>query len=130
MNDMPGNILGVDWWTKYIGLAYRNEKSDMTMPIGYLMNDKSLFFNMSDILSRYFIKRIVIGYPKQHKKAQQSIDDFLENISYIDPDIPCIKQDEEYSSVIASSQSATYTKDEKEDTLAAMVILESYLQKR
>lgn len=67
------------------------------------MNDKSLFFEIGGILERYFVSQVVIGYPKQHKKAQASIDAFLKNIACINPDIVCVKGDEEYSSVEASS---------------------------
>ena len=124
-----GNILWVDRWTKYIGLAYRNEKSEMVMPVGYVMNDKSLFFEIGAILERYYIRQVVVGYPKQHSKAQEAIDGFLKNIEFINPDITCTKTDEEYSSVLASSKTQTWKKDEKEDTLAAVVILEDYMSK-
>jgi RNase H-fold protein (predicted Holliday junction resolvase) len=127
---MAGNILGVDRWTKYIGFAYWNEKSNMVMPIWYLMNDKSLLFNVWDVLSRYQIAQIVVWYPKQHKVTQKKIDEFLKNIEYVDRDIVCTRVDEEYSSVQASAATWTYVKDEKEDTLAAIIILEWYLKNR
>ena len=92
------------------------------------MNDKSLFFNVGDVLERYRIEEVVVGYPKQHKATQTRIDEFLKNILFINRDIVCTRVDEEYSSVIASSMTETYTKDEKEDTLAAIVILESYME--
>lgn len=71
------------------------------MPIGYIMNDQQLFFNMADIVSRYFIRQAVVGYPKQHKELQEKIDDFLENLLFVDPNIEVIKTDEEYTSVQA-----------------------------
>lgn len=127
---MAWNILWVDWWTKYIGFAYRNEKSDMVMPIWYLMNDKSLFFDVWDILGRYHIKKVVVWYPKQHKETQVKIDEFLKNITFVDRDIVCEKVDEEYSSVMANATTGTYKKDETEDTLAAIHILEWYMKNR
>lgn len=127
---MAGNILWVDWGTKYIGMAYWNEKSNMVMPIWYLMNDKSLFFDVWDVLSRYHIKQVVVGYPKQHKETQVKIDEFLKNINYVDKDIECTKVDEEYSSVQAGATTGTFIKDEKEDTLAALIILENYINNR
>ena len=124
------NILWVDRWTKYVGLSYRNEKSNMVMPIGFVMNDAQLFFNISDIVSRYFIKKAVVWYPKQHLKLQEKIDDFLENLLFVDANIDVIKVDEEYSSVQAGERSGNFEKNESEDTLAAMIILENFLAKK
>jgi hypothetical protein len=48
----------------------------------------------------------------------------LKNITFVDRDIVCEKVDEEYSSVMANATTGTYKKDETEDTLAAIHILE------
>lgn len=124
------NILWVDRWTKYIGLAYQNEKTNMIMPIWYIMNDQQLFFNIADIVSRYFIKQAVVWYPKQHEDNQQKIDEFLENLVFIDPNIEIIKTNEEYTSVEAGETTENFKKNEAEDTIAAMHILKYYLKNK
>jgi len=122
------NILWIDRGTKYIWLAYRNEKTNMVMPIGYLMNDQQLFFNIADIVGRYFIKQAVVWYPKQHQETQQKIDEFLENLLFVDPNIKITKTNEEYTSVQAGDTTGNFKKNETEDTLAAMYILKYYLK--
>ncbi len=124
------NILGVDRWTKYIGFAYRNEKSNMIMPIGYLMNDDSLFFNVGELIGRYFIGTVAIGWPKQHKDSQEAIDVFIENILFIEHDLEIKKVNEEYTTVQAWATNNNFNKNEAEDSIAAMHLLEYYMQSR
>lgn len=122
------NILWIDWWTKYIWIAYINVlANNMIMPIWYLMNDPSLMFNLWDIIQRYNIWKIVVWYPKD-EKIRKKVDEFINQLSYVAFDIPIERIDEEYSSVQAGALKWDFKKDEKEDTLAAMKILENYLQ--
>lgn len=121
------NILWVDWGTKYIGLSYWNERNGMATPVGSLSNDESLFFNIGDVLQRYHIKKVVIGYPKQQEELQKKIDDFLEQIQFIEHDIEAIRRDEEYTSVEAGALTWDFKKNVEEDTVASMVILERYI---
>ena len=93
------------------------------------MNDNNLFFNLGDVLGRYFIKQVVVGYPKQHEKTQKKIDTFVDNILYIDDQIEIVKTDEEYSSVQSGATTWNYQKNETEDTIAAMHILAWFLWK-
>lgn len=92
-----------------------------------MSNDASLFFNIADILQRYHIETVVIGYPKQHKDMQKKIDTFLEQIAFIEHDMKFIRQDEEYSSVEAWARTGDFTKNVAEDTVASSIILERYL---
>ena len=119
------NVLWVDWWTKYLWLAYWNARSGLISPIGYLMNDESLFFNLGDVFQRYKITEIVIGYPKQHEESQKKIDSLIQQMLFVEETLQIHKVDEEYSSVQASAKKWTYEKDSQEDTLAAMVLLEN-----
>lgn len=121
------NILWVDWGTKYIGLAYRNERNNMVTPVGSILNDESLFFNIADILQRYHIETVVIGYPKQQEELQKKIDEFLEQIMFIEHDMKTVRWDEEYTSVEAGAVNGDFTKNVAEDTIASMIILERYM---
>jgi len=122
------NILGVDRWTKYIGLAYWNEKTNMVMPIGYLMNDDSLFFNVGEIIGRYFIWTVAVGRPRQHKDTQAEIDKFIENVLYVEHDLEIKRINEEYTSVQAWATNNNFNKNEAEDSIAAMHLLEYYMK--
>ncbi len=122
------NILWVDRWTKYIGLAYRNEKSNMVMPIGYLMNDDSLFFNIGEMFGRYHIGTVVVGRPSQHKDTQASINNFIENVLFIEHEMIIKKVNEEYTSVQAGETTGNFEKNAAEDSIAAMHLLDYYMK--
>ncbi len=128
MRKIEKNILGIDWGSKYIWLAYINKwANNLIMPIWYIPNDWSSMFSLGDIISRYNIGNIVIGYPKE-EKIRKKVDDFIKELKFVlQDDIQIILQDEEYSSVEAGSIIWNFQKNELEDTLAAMKILERYL---
>lgn len=122
------NILWIDWGSKYIWLAYVNTRGEnIIMPIWYVLNDPAVLYNIADIIARYNIWKIVIGYPKE-ESIRKKVDDFIKQLKLIVENIPIERVDEEYSSVQASSISWNFKKDEKEDTLAAMIILKNYIK--
>ncbi|MEF2176000.1 MAG: Holliday junction resolvase RuvX [Candidatus Absconditabacteria bacterium] len=125
------SILSIDWGSKYIGLAYVKENSKVVMPIGYILNDGSVFFNLGDLLMRYRVKNIVVGYPKKSEIIQELIDGFIKNLSMmISEDIVIDKIDEDYTTVEAGEVISNFrAKEEKttKDTISAMKILERYL---
>ena len=123
------NVLSVDWGSKYVGMAYVREWSDIVMPIGYLVNDGSIFFNIGDILTRYQIKKIIVGYPRKQKDIQEKIDDFVKSLEFMLMDeMEVLKVNEDYTSVEAWEIISNFRKKESTDTIAAMVILERYLK--
>jgi len=121
------NILAVDWGTKYIGLSYRNERSEAVSPIGSMMNDESLFFNMWDILWRYHITSVAIWFPKNHEDLQEKIDKFIEQLLFIEHELEITKVNEEYTSVEAWATTGDFKKWAEEDTVASMKIMERFL---
>ncbi len=129
MRQKEKNILGIDRGSKYIGLAYINKgASDMIMPIGYIANDGSAMFNIGDIIARYNIGKIVIWYPKD-EDIQKKVDDFINQLQFIVwENIDILKANEEYSSVEAGAVTNNFKKNEAEDTLAAMKILENWIK--
>ena len=131
MRKKEKNILWIDWGLKYIWLAYINKwANNMIMPIWYIQNDASTMFNIGDILSRYNIWQVVIGYPKD-EKVREKVDDFINQLNFIIwDDTKIYLEDEEYTSVEAGSITWNFKKNEVEDTLAAMKILERFLEKK
>jgi len=124
------NILSIDYGTKYIGAAYWNERSGLTMPIGTFINDQYLMFNLGSTLERYAIGKVVIGYPKQHTWLQKKIDALIKQLTFIEKKLEVVKVDEEYTSVQAAETLWTHDKTLAEDTVAAMHILEYYLKEK
>ena len=54
------SILGIDRGSKYIGVAYMLEGQSIAFPIGYLLNDQMIYFNISDLIVRHRVSTIVI----------------------------------------------------------------------
>ncbi len=122
------NILALDYGTKYIWLAYWNQRSSMTMPIGTFMNDQYVIFNLWATLERYAIWKVVLWYPKQHKGLQSKIDTLIEQLCFVEKKLEIVKVDEEYTSVQAAATLDSQKKTLADDTVAAMHILEYYLK--
>jgi len=119
------NIIWIDYGTKYIGIAKKDTKHNVIMPVGYIQNDGWTMFELSNIIEQYQIKKIIIGWPTKQKNIQEKIDRFIKEIQIIYPQMEIIKVDEDYTSVEAAAQTGEFKKARwKEDTIAAMKILE------
>ena len=123
------HILGIDRWTKRIGLATMDAKHPIPLPLGYVTNTPDLYPNLASLVIEKSITTIVVGYPERNKALTVSIDKFITNLGYsIDPRIQIIRIDEHFSSVQASElthiTSWSYRKDISQDTVSAMVLLE------
>ena len=129
MSSSYGNILGVDRGSKYIWLAYVNPNLKIILPIWYIENDPSMFFNLWEIIQRYKIWDIVVWKPSD-KKIAKAIESFVEQLKYVVGDKIKIEiEDEDFSSVEASSLEGDFAKTPSTDTIAAMIILKRYLQR-
>ncbi|HOG15397.1 MAG TPA: Holliday junction resolvase RuvX, partial [Candidatus Absconditabacterales bacterium] len=95
------NVLGIDRGSKYIGLAYGIIGQSVFFPIGYLLNDQMIYFNISEIIQRQYIKKIVIGRPSKQKDIQEKIENFIKSLGYIidKRNITIEKVEEDYTSV-------------------------------
>jgi len=87
-------------------------------------------FSLWEMLGRYHIGTVVIGYPKQHQESRDSIDRLIKELLFIDKMLVIERWDEEYTSVLAGAIRWDFTKWPGEDTIAAMHILESYLKEK
>ena len=122
------NILAIDFWTKYIWLAKKESSNPIITPIWYINNDGGTMFELANIIEQNRIWKIIIGYPTRQKNIQKKIDSFIKEFNLIYPQIKFIKQDEDFTSVEAAAQTGEFKKARwKEDTIAAMKILERYL---
>lgn len=134
------SILAIDRWTKYVGLAYKNTDAAVVFPIGYLLNDQMIYFNIADLIVRYHVVKIMIGRPSKQTDIQEKIHKFMEGLSRnIDREnIEIQYVEEDYTSVQSGdimSASAKelwlgwdFKKNAAEDTISAMLILERGLK--
>ena len=124
-------ILAIDRWSRYVGLAYKNNDSEVIFPIGYLMNDQMIFFHIGDMLTRYNVRKIMIGRPAKQQDVQQKIIAFMQNLDYIidKNEVTIEKVEEDYTSVQSGEIVSNFKKNAASDTVSAMLILERGIQK-
>ena len=120
------NVLGIDRWSKYIWLAYGIIWQSVFFPIWYLLNDQMIYFNISEIIQRHHIKKIVIWRPSKQKDIQDKIENFIKSLGYIidKRNITIEKVEEDYTSVQSGEIVSNFKKNVAEDTVSAMLILE------
>ena len=128
MTIRPQNILWIDRWSKYIWVAYTPFDQDITFPIGYLLNDKMVYFNLWDIIQRHNIRKIVLWFPRTQKDTQEKILDFIKHLEMIiDTEKISIETiQEDYTSVQAGEIVSNFKKNVAEDTVSAMLILDRW----
>jgi len=121
------NIIGIDRWSKYIGLAYMTLENRIPMPIGYILNDHMTMPTLADAIARYRAQGIVVGYPQRQKDIQAKIEAFVKSLSYVISSKVAIEYiDEDYSSVQAGEMISDFKKNAASDTVSAMLILERW----
>ena len=126
------SILWIDRGSKYIGVAYAPLESEIIFPVGYLMNDQMIFFNLADLLKRYNVRTIVLWWPTKQKDIQEKITKFINNLNYIieKDEITIEVIDEDYSSVESGEIVSDFKKNATSDTISAMIILERWQEKQ
>jgi putative holliday junction resolvase len=119
------NYLGIDYGESKIGLAKASEEIRLALPFKIIFNTKNLIEDLEKIILEESITRIIVGYPITLKgevgNAAKLVDDFIQKISVFS--LPIERQDERFS----TKSSFTYSKKEKEDSSAATLILQTYL---
>ncbi len=122
--------IAIDRWSKYIWLAYCDNQEKIPMPIWYMLNDGMFFFNLSEYLVKYNVNKIIIWYPEWNEKIQQKIDKFIKDLEFIidSTKTQLEKINEHYTTVQAWEIASNYRKNEKTDTIAAMIILQRWLE--
>jgi len=121
------NIIGIDRWSKYIGLAYMSLENRIPMPVGYILNDHMTMPTLADVVARYHAQGIVVGYPQRQKDIQDKIQAFVKSLTYVISSKVAIEYiDEDYSSVQAGEMISDFKKNAASDTVSAMLILDRW----
>ena len=118
------NILGVDFGQKRIGLAWVQEGLDVILPFGVVKDRKELV----QLIKAERIGKVVIGLPfgmdGEENVNTNRIRAFAEELKK-EIELPLEFIDERFTTHEANRMGGIATADEK----AAMIILESYLEK-
>ena len=128
-------VLGIDYGTKRVGLAFGDFQSGVVIPFKVVQNDRQLLSYLRNLCEEYRITSIVLGLPvsERYHEAEAAVRAFskqlIESTGY---DI--VFQDEQESTVYARALLQTKGWNEKQirekvDMFAAMKILEDYLKK-
>ncbi len=117
--------LWIDRWSKYIGLAYKNDDQNVIFPVWYLLNGKTMYFDIADVIMRHRISRIVIWMPSKQEDIQDKIQKFIDNLKLVIESTIVIETiDEDYTSVQSGEITSNFKKNVAEDTISAMLILQ------
>lgn len=123
-------ILGIDRGTKYIWLAYALPGSSVIFPIGYILNDQMMYFNIAGIIEKHNVNKIMLGRPAKQKDIQEKIQGFMKSLGYIieHKEIQIQLVEEDYTSVQSGEIVSNFKKNAATDTVSAMLILERGLK--
>lgn len=140
-------IIGIDYGMARIGLAYSDISHLIASPLGTLTTEKKSKATINKLVLLlqehekeldYSIEKIVVGLPLMMSgKAGLMADEvnhFITKLQEVLPDTPIVKWDERLSSVQAerSMREASMSRKKrakKVDFVAAVIILQSYLDK-
>ncbi|MBR5227704.1 MAG: Holliday junction resolvase RuvX [Clostridia bacterium] len=132
-----GRILAIDYGTARVGLAISDalKITAQSLETVNINNDDDLFINVvEDLVKKYNVDTIVIGYPKHMSgdlsETSKKIDNLIPNLEKICSNI--VKWDERLTTVMAHKTMKELgikqvKKKEHADRLAAMYILQDYL---
>lgn len=123
-------MLGIDYGTKHIGLAYSDETDTVAFPLSVLPNDKGLLPAVERAIAEVRATTIVVGESKDHRGKDNPV--MADIMRFVDAlkkrlDIPVYLEPEFMSSL----QAQRFQGDSPHlDASAAAIILQSYLDRK
>ena len=139
------SILGIDYGAKKIGLAISDEENRLALPLEILANTnkKEVLAKLLQICRDHNITKIVIGVPislaaekRQTFWRQKDLDNrqMKEVLAFVDwlrsaLEIPIEVEDERLSTKMANGLRKEMVRKGADDAVAAMLILQTYLDK-
>lgn len=123
------NILGVDFGTKRIGLAWVNKDLGVVLPYGQIRGKdrEEMLLNLAKFIKEEKIDKVVFGLPLtlegQESPNSRRVRTFVDELKKI-INVPVDFYDERLSSFAADQMEGDASRDEK----AAMIILTDYLE--
>ncbi|MEX0668446.1 MAG: Holliday junction resolvase RuvX [Candidatus Saccharimonadales bacterium] len=128
-SNSPAKFIAIDWGGKNIGIAIGNDIAKMASPLEKINNSEDVINQIADLAKGEGVEAIIVGLPRNlagEETAQSAtIRMFAADLS---DDVECqvLLQDETLSTQAAQGLRAKFP-DADEDSLAATVILQDYL---
>ena len=125
-----GNLLGIDYGKSKIGIALA-PKSLLALKLKVLTNDDNFFKELARIIQENEVDKIVVGLPLNmdgtKSKETKEAEEFAEKLQEKFTKLRVVTYDERLSTVEAKKNLPGKLPD---DTEAARIILQGYLDKR
>ncbi len=127
-------VLGIDYGTKYIGLAVGDTELKVAAPKGRLKNGEGVFERIANIVKESKVGLVVLGLPltpsgKEGKRAKE-VREFAGRLKDHLGGVEIVFWDERYTTEEAMrriSDLPPKRRKELKDEISALVILEEYL---
>jgi RNAse H-fold protein YqgF len=135
-----GRIVGIDYGRKRVGVAITDTLQIVAQGITTVHSSEIIDY-LRDYFSHEEVELVVVGYPRQlnntPSEGARFVQEFLNRMKKLFPDMPVVTVDERFTSKIASRailDSGAKKKDrmnkELVDMVSASIILQSYLEAR
>lgn len=133
-------IIGIDYGKKRVGLAVSDPLMIFASPLETVPTAKIIEY-LKNYTLKEDVERFVVGYPmnmnNSPSEAAQYVDLFLKELISAFPDIPIVKEDERFTSVLAFRSlidSGVKKMDRRDknavDKVSAALILQTYLDRK
>ncbi len=140
LKDNSERILGIDYGKKRVGIAISDPLKMFATPLITINNDSNFWNNFKEIIEKYNIIHIALGYPLNEDGTKTKLSSIIEEFGKKIENkfkIPIELIDERYSSAIAWEQIIEGVPSKKKrrdksliDRNAAAVILSDYLKSK
>ena len=132
-----GRILAIDYGRRRTGLAVTDPAQIIPGGLTTVATGELLKF-LDDYMKRETVERVVVGWPTQTSgqpsENQQRVAEFVRAFERRHPDVPVVKQDERFTSVIAHRTmiDAGLSRKRRQDKalvdeISATLILQQYM---
>ncbi|MFH1315045.1 MAG: Holliday junction resolvase RuvX [Candidatus Uhrbacteria bacterium] len=126
--------LGIDYGDKKIGLALGDSETRVAVPLEVIQNTDVVYQTIADLIKSEAIDQVVVGVPlsttegpgsPQLEKTRQFIKELRHFVS-----ISIDEEDERYTTAESIRLQREESAGAEEDALAAMLILQAYLDQK
>ncbi len=122
-------IMGIDYGTKRIGVAFSDEGMQFAIPSEVIHNSKNLLNEIKEVADKNYVKEIVMGESKNYKGEPNGI--MAESLNFkMDLEKMGFKVYLEPEFMTSVNAERLQGKNDMLDASAAALILQSFLDKR
>jgi putative Holliday junction resolvase len=122
-------LLGIDYGSKRVGIAFSDENGEFAIPSVVLNNSKNLLKEVLDLAKEKEIKEIVIGESKNYKgEANTILKESLKFKTELEKEGYIVHLEPEF--MTSANAERFQGKNDLIDASAAALILQSFLDKR